>query len=109
MRPDAHVLRRRFFLAIRRLAAILWIAALAGPCAGVLHAAEWLVVPAASPPGADDDALHVLLASWKDQIKPRMEKVLQAAQKALSSHHRRLLSQADMIERFCTEAYHLTR
>jgi transglutaminase-like putative cysteine protease/thiol-disulfide isomerase/thioredoxin len=65
MRPDAHVLRRRFFLAIRRLAAILWIAALAGPCAGVLHAAEWLVVPAASPPGADDDALHALLASWK--------------------------------------------
>jgi hypothetical protein len=48
-----------------------------------------------------------LSQSWQDQIKPRMEQLLSAAEKALAAHHHHLKSHEDMIERFCSEARQL--
>ena len=48
-----------------------------------------------------------LAPSWKDEIKPRMERVLSAAEKALETHHLRLKTHEEMIERFCSEAHQL--
>ena len=68
--------------------------------------ADWNTLQAAAKALASGPRRE-LSSSWKEQIKPRMEKILSAASRALASHHRRLAVHQTMIERFCDEAHRL--